>query len=216
MNKPAATTEVWLVEDNESYRQTIARVINEADDLHCTHSYDTCEEALAAAARGSQANIILVDVGLPGMSGLEGIPKLATALPGARIIVLTAFDDDDKIFKAICAGAAGYLLKISSVEHIIGAIREVRAGGSPINPRIARRVLEMFTRMAPSTHDYGLTEREQTVLELLVRGLTYKEIAAQMGLSIHTIDTHIRNIYEKLHVHSRSGAIAKAIKEKLV
>ena len=137
-------------------------------------------------------------------------------MPRARILVLTVFEDDDKIFRAICAGATGYLLKMSSVEHITAAIREIRAGGSPMNARIARRVLEMFARMAPTPHDYGLTEREGAVLDLLVRGLIKKQIASTLSLSIHTIDSHIRNIYEKLHVHNRSGAVAKAIKEKLV
>jgi DNA-binding NarL/FixJ family response regulator len=159
---------------------------------------------------------MLLDVGLPGMTGLEGIPRFTSAIPGVRIIVLTVFDDDEKIFRAICAGAVGYLLKMSPVEEIVGAIRDVSAGGSPMNSRIARRVLEMFARLAPPPASYGLTKRERDVLDLLVHGLIKKEIAARLSLSVHTIDTHIRNIYEKLQVHTRSGAVAKALREKLV
>jgi DNA-binding NarL/FixJ family response regulator len=210
------TAAVWLIEDNDAYRQTVARVVNDEEGMSCTADFPTCEEALAAAKERSHPDVILLDVGLPGMNGLEGIPKLVAAMPKVRILVLTVFEDDDKIFRAICAGATGYLLKMSSVEHITAAIREVRGGGSPMNARIARRVLEMFARMAPAPHDYGLINREEKVLDLLVKGMTKKQIAAHMNMSIHTIDTYIRNIYEKLHVHNRSGAVAKAIKEKLV
>jgi DNA-binding NarL/FixJ family response regulator len=189
-------TRVWLVEDNESYRRAVARVIEAADGMCCPATFTTCEDALAALERAShRPDMILLDVGLPGMSGLDGIPRFIAAAPGARIIVLTVFDDDEKIFRAICAGATGYLLKMSPVEHITAAIREVVAGGSPMNARIARRVLEMFARLAPVPADYGLTDRERDVLEHMVKGLIKKEIAAKLGLSVHTVDTHIRNIY---------------------
>jgi len=216
MSMSAKSTQVWLIEDNDAYRRAVARVVNDADDMSCPASFSNCEDALEAAAHSDPPHVILLDVGLPGMSGLEGIPLLAAALPEAKIIVLTVFDDDEKIFRAICAGATGYLLKMSTVEHIAAAIREVQNGGSPMNSRIARRVLEMFARLSPAPTDYGLTDRERMVLELMVRGLIKKEIAAELGLSVHTIDTHIRRIYEKLHVNTRSGAVAKAIKEKLV
>lgn len=210
-------TRVWLVEDNATYRGAVARVIDAAADLCCPFAFATCEDALAAlAATAETPDVILLDVGLPGMSGLDGIPKFVAARPGVRVIVLTVFDDDDKIFKAICAGASGYLLKGSPVEHITAAIREVVAGGSPMNARIARRVLEMFAKLAPVPADYGLTDRERDVLEQMVKGLIKKQIATKLGLSVHTVDTHIRNIYEKLQVHTRSGAVAKALREKLV
>ncbi|MDB5306171.1 MAG: response regulator receiver [Gemmataceae bacterium] len=209
-------TRVWLIEDNDVYRRAVARVVDGADGLTCPAAYSSCEEALGALPSADPPDVVLLDVGLPGMSGLDGIPKLVAAAPGVRVIILTVFDDDDKIFRAICAGASGYLLKMSPVEQLTGAIREVVAGGSPMNARIARRVLEMFAKLAPIPHDYGLTDRERDVLNLMVRGLIKKEIAAQLGLSVHTVDTHIRNIYEKLQVHTRSGAVAKALKEKLV
>lgn len=211
-----AKTRVWLIEDNEPYRSAVSRVVNADADLTCPACFANCEDALAElAATREKPDVILLDVGLPGMSGLDGIPKFV-AVAGVRVIILTVFDDDEKIFKAICAGATGYLLKASPVEEITGAIREVVAGGSPMNARIARRVLEMFAKLAPVPADYGLTNREREVLEQMVKGFIKKEIASKLGLSIHTVDAHIRNIYEKLHVHTRSGAVAKALKEKLV
>jgi DNA-binding NarL/FixJ family response regulator len=210
-------TSVWLVEDNDAYRSAVARVVDAADGLSCPAAFATCEDALDALRTASaRPDVIFLDVGLPGMSGLDGIPRFVATAPEARVIVLTVFDDDEKIFKAICAGATGYLLKASPVECITAAIREAVAGGSPMNARIARRVLEMFAKLAPVPADYGLTERERAVLELMVQGLIKKEIAARLGLSVHTVDTHVRNIYEKLHVNTRSGAVAKALKEKLV
>ncbi|OWK43010.1 response regulator transcription factor [Fimbriiglobus ruber] len=217
MTAPPRTTRVWLVEDNEAYRSAVARVVGGADGLSCPATFSTCEEALASVAAGDEPpDVILLDVGLPGMSGLEGIPRFVASIPGVRVIVLTVFEDDEKIFKALCAGATGYLLKMSPVGEVIGAIRDVVAGGSPMNARIARRVIEMFARLAPVPRDYGLTDREREVLELMVKGLIKKEIASRLTLSVHTVDSHIRNIYEKLHVHTRSGAVAKALKEKLL
>jgi DNA-binding NarL/FixJ family response regulator len=217
MSGAGRPTHVWLVEDNETYRRAVARVVNAADGFACSAAFADCEEALAAIKSSQELpDIILLDIGLPGMSGLDGIPRFIAAIPGVRVIVLTVFDDDDKIFKAICVGATGYLLKMSPVEEIVESIREVVAGGSPMNSRIARRVIEMFAKLAPPPQDYGLTDRERSVLDLMVHGLIKKEIASRLGLSIHTVDTHVRNIYEKLQVHTRSGAVAKALKEKLV
>jgi DNA-binding NarL/FixJ family response regulator len=160
--------------------------------------------------------LILLDVGLPGMSGLEGIRLFKVRAPNSLIVILTVFEDDDKVFRAICAGAAGYLLKTSSVADITQAVRDALAGGSPMNPRIARRVLEMFSKLAPKQSDYGLSEREKEILQLMTTGLIKKEIADQLTLSIHTVDTYLRRIYEKLEVNTRTGAVAKALKEGLV
>jgi DNA-binding NarL/FixJ family response regulator len=132
-----------------------------------------------------------------------------------RVVMLTAFDDHAKVFKAVCAGASGYLLKTSSVEKIAESIHEAFSGGAPMTPKVAKSVLEMFSHLVQPQQDYGLTDREQKILELMTRGLIKKEIADQMALSYHTVDTHLRNIYTKLHVHSRTGAVAKAIKERL-
>jgi DNA-binding NarL/FixJ family response regulator len=212
---PPSPSTVWLIEDNTTYRRTVARVIGQLDGLHCTRDFSNCEDALAALP-AERPDVVLLDVGLPGMSGIEGIAKIKALAPEARVIVLTVFEDDDKIFRAICAGASGYLLKTSPAEQIGNAIREVLAGGAPMNASIASRVLQMFARLAPPRQDYGLTAREQEVLEWMVRGLIKKEIADRLSLSVHTVDTHLRNIYAKLEVNTRTGAVAKALKEKLL
>jgi DNA-binding NarL/FixJ family response regulator len=129
--------------------------------------------------------------------------------------MLTVFDSHDKIFKAICAGASGYLLKTSPSEKIVESIHEAHAGGAPMTPQVARSVLDMFGRVSPPGEDYGLTSREQKILELMIQGMTKKEIADALAISYHTVDTHLRNIYTKLHVHTRTGAVAKALKERL-
>jgi DNA-binding NarL/FixJ family response regulator len=206
---------VWLVEDNHTFRNTIARVLNQVGDLECPQHFSNSEDALAALAEGVLPDVVLVDVELPGMDGIQAVQRMKAVSPSTRLIMLTVFDDHDKIFKAICAGASGYLLKTSPVEKIVESIRDVYAGGAPMTPRVARSVLEMFGRLLVPHRDYGLTAREQKILELMTEGLIKKEIADQLSLSYHTVDTHLRNIYAKLHVNTRSGAVAKALKERL-
>jgi DNA-binding NarL/FixJ family response regulator len=207
---------LWIVEDHAAFRRTLVRVLNSEPDLQCPRDFDSCEKALAALTRDDAPDLILLDVGLPGMSGLDGIRLFKERAPKSLIVILTVFEDDDKVFQAICAGAAGYLLKTSSVADITQAVRDALAGGSPMNPRIARRVLEMFSKLAPKQSDYGLSEREKEILQLMTTGLIKKEIADQLTLSIHTVDTYLRRIYEKLEVNTRTGAVAKALKEGLV
>ena len=207
---------LWIVEDHAAFRRTLVRVLNSEPDLQCPRDFDSCEKALAALTRDDAPDLILLDVGLPGMSGLDGIRLFKERAPKSLIVILTVFEDDDKVFRAICAGAAGYLLKTSSVADITQAVRDALAGGSPMNPRIARRVLEMFSKLAPKQSDYGLSEREKEILQLMTTGLIKKEFADQLTLSIHTVDTYLRRIYEKLEVNTRTGAVAKALKEGLV
>lgn len=194
----------------------VARAINRAPALRCAHSFSTCEQAIAALDREPAPHVILLDVGLPGMNGIQGIREIKHRAPSVQVLMLTVYDDHQKVFDAICAGASGYLLKTDDDQGIVDAIQEVLRGGAPMNPRVARLVLTMFTKLAvPPRHDYGLSAREKETLELVVKGLLKKEIADQLGLSYHTVDNHLRSIYEKLHVHSRSGAIAKALNERL-
>ena len=213
---PAESIAIWLIEDNATFRRAIMRALDHEDGFHCLGGFASCEDALAALAHRPAPQAVLLDVGLPGMSGIDGIALLRERAPQAVVIVLTVFEDEDKIFRAICAGASGYLLKTASVEEIVRAIRDALAGGAPMNGRIARRVLDMFARFAPTRGDYGLTARETQILEAMVHGKTKKEIAAQLDLSFHTVDSHLRNIYQKLEVNTRTGAVAKALKEKLV
>ena len=208
---------MWLIEDHADSRRVLARVLNRTSTLVCPCTFASCEEALAALRSTPAPDVVLLDIGLPGMNGIEGIPHLKALAPGTHIIILTVFDDQDKVFRAICAGASGYLLKNADEEAIASAVREVMEGGAPVNPRIARLVLNMFaTRAAPSKKEYGLTSREQEVLELIVHGLLKKEIADRLNLSYHTVDNHLRNIYSKLQVHTRSSAVAKAVSEHLL
>jgi DNA-binding NarL/FixJ family response regulator len=194
---------IWIIEDHVAFRRTLVRVLNTETGLQCTRDFDSCEKALAALAHDEAPGLILLDVGLPGMSGLDGIRLLKERAPKTLVVILTVFEDDDKVFQAICAGAAGYLLKTSSATDITQAVLDALAGGSPMTPRIARRVLDMFSKFAPKQSDYGLSDRE-------------KEIADKLTLSIHTVDTYLRRIYEKLEVNTRTGAVAKALKEGLV
>jgi DNA-binding NarL/FixJ family response regulator len=212
---PDGAINVWLIEDNHSFRNTIARVLNKVPGLSCAHTFSNSEDALDALANGALPDVALVDVELPGMNGILAVRRMKSMSPATRIIMLTVFDDDDKIFKAVCAGASGYLLKTAPVESIVESIRDVYKGGAPMTPRVARSVLDMFSKLMAPQHDYGLTSRERNILELMTQGLIKKEIADQLSLSYHTVDTHLRNIYAKLHVHTRSGAVAKALKERL-
>lgn len=194
----------------------VARVINHAPSMLCPHAFATCEEALTVLGREPAPDVVLLDVGLPGMNGIEGIKQIKIRAPATHVIMLTVFDDHEKVFAAICAGASGYLLKTDDGGAITRAIQEVLNGGAPMNARVARLVLGMFTRLAaPSQHDYGLSPRETEILDLMVKGFIKKEIADQLGLSFHTVDNHLRSIYGKLQVHTCSGAVAKALKERL-
>jgi DNA-binding NarL/FixJ family response regulator len=206
---------LWLIEDNAPFRRTVQRVVSKLPNIETVRGFSTFEEALVALTKATAPDIVLLDVGLPGMTGIEGIAPLKAAAPDVQILILTSFEDDDRIFRAICAGASGYLLKTSTTAEIATAVAEVQRGGSPMTPRIARRVLEMFAKANPPKRDYRLSPREQEILQLLVQGKTVKEAAADLGISFHTADEYIRSVYTKLQVHTRSGAVAKAIKEGL-
>jgi DNA-binding NarL/FixJ family response regulator len=207
---------LWIIEDHAAFRRSLVRVLGAEAGWSCERDVASCEEALALLPAAAAPDLVLLDVELPGMDGIEGIRRFRQVAPGTLLLVLTVFEDDEKVFSAICAGATGYLLKTSGVEEIVQAVREVFAGGSPMTPRIARRVLERFSRLAPKPADYGLSERETEILQLMVTGLIKKEIADRLGLSIHTVDTYLRRVYEKLEVNTRTGAVAKALQEGLV
>jgi len=208
--------QVWLIEDHKTYGERLARALNRLDGIACPRRFTACEDAFAALTSETPPHVLLLDVGLPGINGIDALARLRQLAPMTAIVILTVFEDDDKIFRAICAGAAGYLLKTSSTEDIAAAIRSAATGGSPINPTIARRVLDMFSQANPPQKDYGLTPREKEILQHLVQGQSTKEAAARLEISYHTADGYIRDIYEKLQVNTRSGVVAKALKEGLV
>lgn len=211
------TITIWLIEDHKSYGERLARALNRVEGLSCARPFTACEDAFAALTSEPAPAVLLLDVGLPGINGIDALARLRELAPRSAIVILTVFEDDDKIFRAICAGASGYLLKTANTSDIASAIRNAAAGGSPITPSIARRVLDMFSKAKTSApqKDYGLTAREKDILQLLVQGHSTKEAAAQLQISYHTADGYIREIYEKLQVNTRGGMVAKAIKEGL-
>jgi DNA-binding NarL/FixJ family response regulator len=207
---------VWIVEDNDAYRDNISELIRQTPGFRLGRSLSSCETALAELEQYSIPDLILMDIGLPGMNGIEGIKRIKTLSPESQVIMLTVFDENETIFQAICAGASGYLLKSEPAERIISSLHEVVHGGAPMNAQIARKVIDMFSRFAVPKGDYGLTSREREILQALVDGLSKKQIADKLFLSFHTIDMHMRGIYSKFQVHSRSSAVAKALKENLL
>ena len=213
MNK----TDVIIIEDNELLRDSLMEAINKSSSINCSNAFGSGEAALEfIESEELVPDIILLDIGLPGMSGIELIPELKKLSPSSKIIIITIHDDDENVFNAICAGASGYLLKDLSSDSIANSISEVMNGGAPMNSHIAKKVLNMFRDQNVKSSGYSLSDREKEILALLVDGLSKKQIADNIFLSHHTVDSHIRNIYAKLEVHSRSSAISKAIKEKLL
>jgi DNA-binding NarL/FixJ family response regulator len=207
---------IWVVEDDTVFRTGLQELLSTAPGMRCEHAYRCCEEALDALKDLAPPEIMLVDIGLPGMSGIEGIRQMKVISPATEFVVLTVHEERQKVFEAICAGATGYLVKNLPAEAIVEKIRECARGGAPMDPIIARRILEMLAGDANRREAYGLTERELEVLNLLVSGMTRREIADKLFVSVTTVNTHSCNIYQKLHVHTRGGAVAKALKERLV
>ncbi|HMB92191.1 MAG TPA: response regulator transcription factor [Rhodothermales bacterium] len=211
----AEPTSVWLVEDNDRYRATLMALLESTEGL-APQAFRSCEDFLEVLDEGHLAHVVLMDIELPGIDGIEGVRRLKSTTPSAHAIMLTVHEDSDRIFEAVCAGASGYLLKSASADDVLTAIDQVLRGGAPMDGQIAAKVLHMFQRIATPRGEYDLTEREKEILHLLVEGFTKKEIAAQLFVSYYTVDTHCRNIYAKLQVHSRSDAVARALRERLV
>jgi DNA-binding NarL/FixJ family response regulator len=207
---------VWIVLDDAPLRGTVRDILEQRPGMRCTLAAESCEEALAALRRGCMPQVVLMDLAPPGTSGADGIARIAAISPASQIVVLTNHDDDGRIFQALCAGACGYLLEPAPGEQIIGAVETAARGGAPMSPPIARKVLQMLTQAARAGSAHGLTGREREVLQFLVEARSQKQIAHALGLSPHTVGTHLRKIYAKLQVHSRSGAVARALRERLL
>jgi DNA-binding NarL/FixJ family response regulator len=203
---------VSIVEDNEQLRGTLVRVIGRAEGFKCLSQYGDAESALESLPK-ERPEVVLMDINLPGMNGVECVRKLKPLAPQTQIVMLTVYEDTDNIFNALAAGAAGYLLKRTKSAELLEAIREVHRGGSPMTTHIARKVTQSFQRAGPSQQaTENLSEREQEVLDCLSQGLIYKEIADKLGISYETVHTYIRRIYEKLQVRTRTEAVAKFLK----
>ena len=200
---------VSIVEDHESLRQLLAEWVGQAPDMKLGRTYPDAESALADLPQ-HPADVVLMDINLPGLNGIECVRQLKALLPATQFVMVTVYMDADRIFKALAAGATGYLLKRSSHMELLQAIREVAAGGSPMSRNIARLIVEKFHTAPPMSPDVErLSDRELEVLRLLARGQCNKEIAAGLNLSFHTVHTLVRRIYEKLHVHTRREAVAR-------
>lgn len=205
--------EIVIVEDQREVREGLALLIASMEGYQCTRTFETMEAALRAMEE-RPADLVLLDIGLPGMDGIEGTKRLKARHPQMEILILSVYGDDDRIFRAICAGASGYLLKSTPPVRILEAIREALSGGAPMSPEIARRVMALFrNHRPPAGAEYHLSPQETQLLRLLVEGHYYKTAAAEMGVSVHTVVTYIKNIYRKLQVHSKSEAVAKALRE---
>ena len=203
---------VSIVEDSEPVRETLARLINRADGFKCASQYANAEAALEGLPQ-DRPEVVLMDINLPGINGVECVRQLKQTLPKTQVMMLTAYEDTETIFKALEAGASGYLLKRTPRAELLEAIREVHRGGSPMTAHIARKVVQSFQKAAPSTQPTeNLSSREQEVLDCLSQGLMYKEIADKLGISYETVHTYIRRIYEKLQVRTRTEAVAKFLR----
>ncbi|HMB92694.1 MAG TPA: response regulator transcription factor [Rhodothermales bacterium] len=209
-------TTLWLIEDDAFFRQMLVDLIEGTEDLHLGYAFDACEPALATLQAGDVPDVILSDISLPGMNGTEGTRRIKALCPTAQIIMLTIHDDEDTIFDALCAGASGYLLKHAPAPRILDAIDEVMRGGVPFTAPVARKVLDLFKDAATPKNDYGLTDREKEILLLLADGHKQKQIAEMLFLSPYTVETHLRNVYAKLHVRSGIAAVSKALRERLI
>ena len=209
-------TTVATIEDRREIREGLAALIDDAPGFHCVGRYRSMEEALDGF-RTRPADLALVDIELPGMSGLEGMRLLREQYPRMLLLMLTVYDDDERIFEALCAGACGYLLKKTPPARLLESLREAMDGGAPMSPDVARRVIRLFRDVRPPEKaDYDLTPHEIRLLKLMVDGHSYKSAAAILHVTPHTISFHLRHIYEKLEVHSKSEAVAKALRSRIV
>jgi len=207
---------VGIVEDRRDIREGLAVLINGTAGYQCICTFRSMEEALENIGR-NLPHVALVDVGLPGMSGIDGIRILRERHPELAMLMLTVYDDDDRIFNALCAGACGYLLKDTPPTRLLTSLEEAVLGGSPMSPEIARRGESLFRDVRPpETADYQLTPHETRLLKLLVDGHNYKTAAKELDVSVNTISFHMRHIYEKLQVHSKSEAVSKALRHRLI
>jgi DNA-binding NarL/FixJ family response regulator len=205
-----------IIEDERRIREGLSTLIGGTPGYACIATFRSMEEALAGSWQAAP-DVILLDIGLPGMSGIEGLALLHQKFPAVALLILSVYEDDERIFNALCAGASGYLLKNTPPAKLLESLKEVLEGGAPMSPDIARRVLKLFREIRPPERsDYDLTPHELRLLKLLVEGHNYTSAAAELGVAFSTISFHMQHIYTKLQVHSKSEAVAKALRHRLV
>lgn len=211
--KPIKTA---IIEDQKKIREGLASLLNFTPGFECVGSYNSMEEALFRI-KSNLPDVVLSDIGLPGMNGIEGIKILKEKYPEITILMITVYDDDERIFDAICAGASGYLLKRTPPTKLLESLKEAAGGGSPMSPEVATRVLKLFREVRPPERvEYDLTPHETRLLKLLVEGHNYNTAAKATKNSVNTVKFYIKRIYEKLQVHSKSEAVSKAIRERII
>jgi DNA-binding NarL/FixJ family response regulator len=212
-----AVIKIAIIEDLRDVREGLAMLISGTNGFECVGRFRSVEEAAAKLSDFNKPQIILTDIGLPGMDGIEGIRVLREKFADISFLALTVYDDDERIFSALCAGACGYLLKNTQPARLIESLREIAAGGAPMSPEVAIKVVTLFRDFAPPSYaDYHLTPQEKELLKMIIEGHSYKTAAAALGISYHTVSFNLRNVYQKLQVHSKSEAVTKALREKLV
>jgi DNA-binding NarL/FixJ family response regulator len=208
---------VAIFEDNKTLRESLQQLINNTEDMVCTGAFPDANH-LVRSMQTANPDVVMMDIQMPGISGIEAVQVIKEKFPQVNIMMQTVFEDNDKIFAAICAGASGYMLKKTTPQRMLDSIRETGLGGAPMTPLVAAKVLQMFrSQSSNKTNEFiDLSAREKEILALLVKGKSYKAVASACFISIDTVSTHVRHIYEKLHVHSKSEAVAKAIHQKLI
>ncbi len=208
---------VAIFEDNKTLRESLQQLVNAQEDMYCAGAFADANK-LVRNMQSANPDVVMMDINMPGISGIEAVQIIKEKFPQVQILMQTVFEENDKIFAAVCAGASGYMLKKTPPQKMIEAIRETYLGGAPMTASVAVKVLQMFRIQSNETKKefFDLSEREKEILALLVKGKSYKTIASECFISIDTVSTHVRHIYEKLHVHSKSEAVAKAIHQKLV
>jgi DNA-binding NarL/FixJ family response regulator len=208
---------IVIFEDNDQLREMLFQMINISEGLSCTGAYSNAMD-LDFKMRRSQPDIVLMDIDMPGINGVEAVKIIKEKRPQVKILMQTIFEENDKVFDSICAGADGYLLKNSLTDYLVPSIKELNNGGAPMSPSFAKKVLNRFQEQNPYIQktDYKLSDREKEVLTCLMKGMSYKMIAVACNISIDTVKFHIKKIYEKLHVNSKSEAVIKAMRGKLL
>lgn len=213
---PTDAIRIAVIEDLRTLRDGYRALIDGTEGYRCAGTYRTMEEALGQIGQ-TVPDVVLVDIGLPGMNGIDGVRALKARWPALVVVMLTVYNDDERVFDALCAGACGYLLKKTPPARLLEAIREATQGGAPMSPEIARKVVALFREVRPPEQvDYQLTAHETRLLKLLAEGNNYKSAAAELGISINTVCFHIKQVYQKLHVHSKSEAVAKALRQRII
>lgn len=212
-----APIRVGIVEDQRRTREGLCALIDGSAGFSCIGAWRSMEEVLGAYPEGGAPQVVLLDIGLPGMSGIEGIPRLREKWPSAALVVLTVYEDNERVFEALCSGANGYLLKNTVPVKLLEGVQDAVRGGAPMSPGIARQVVELFRRFRPpDKSNCDLTQHETRLLKLLVEGHSYKTAGTELSVSVNTIAFHIKNIYGKLQVHSKSEAVARALRDHLL